>query len=128
QRQHTWAPLSPQVLSPRKHRLVQRRSHLITEMKALCVRADREHEFDLRQCCEKFPVPERRACTPRRKIGAFLVLARETESHGDDGDAGFVIEFLRPDCHPIAQAVAGGIGERRTGYMHFRAWSMTPSH
>src|SRR4029078_7707032 len=97
QRQHTWAPLSPQVLSPRKHRLVQRRSHLIREMKAWRVRTDREHGFDLRQCCEKFPVPERRAFTPRRKIGAFLVLARETESHGEDGDGGFVIVLLQPD-------------------------------
>ena len=103
------------MLSPRKHRLLQRRSRLITEMKMLSVRADREHEFDLRQCCEKFPVPERRAFTPWRKIGTVLVLARETESHGHNGDAGLVIEFLRRDSHPIAQAVAGGIGERRTG-------------
>jgi hypothetical protein len=46
-----------------------------------------------------------------RKIGTFRILAGEAEAHRDDGEAGLIVELPRIDAHPVAQAVAGRIGE-----------------
>ena len=57
----------------------------------------------------------------RRQVGALLVLPGKAEAHRDDGDAILVVEFLRGHAHPVAQAVAGGIGEGNAGGVHARA-------
>ena len=80
-------------------------------MKALRIGTDRKHELELRQPIEQGWMPELGALGSRRKVSAMRVLPRKAEAHGDDGDAGFVVELLRAHPHPVAQAVAGGVGE-----------------
>ena len=45
----------------------------------------------------------------------------------NDGDAGLVVELLVADPHPVAQAVAGGIGERNARSVHARPRRL-PAH
>ena len=115
QRKHARTLLTFQMAPPGEHSLLQRGPSRLTEMKALGIRADCEHEFDLWQCRKQFAMPEWGAFAPRRKIGAILILSRKAEAHRYDGDAGLVVKFLRRDSHPIAQAVAGGVGEGGAG-------------
>src|SRR5262245_15181354 len=122
QRQHARATLASEIPPPPKHRLLQRYVGLIAKMKTLRVGADREHEPVLMQGREKLPMPDRRAFAPRRKIGAILPLPRETEPHGYDGDTHLIVEFLRRDSHPVAQTVAGSVGERYPGRVDPDAW------
>ena len=61
--------------------------------------------------------PGGRALRRRRQI-AGLAGARVTESHRQDGDAGFIVKHRLVHAQPIAQALAAGVVERQAGRVH----------
>jgi hypothetical protein len=80
-------------------------------MPSLRIGADREHELKLRQPIEQGFMPKLGAFGSGRQIATIFILPGKAKAHGDDGDARLVVKLLRTDPHPIAQAVAGSIGE-----------------
>ena len=66
-------------------------------------------------------VPDVAAFLARRKIPALVVKARETESHGHDGEPIGVVEDILVNSHPVSKPVAGGIGERPAAFVYPRA-------
>ncbi len=77
--------------------------------------ADRENRFEPGGQAEQLVMPGRTAFASRRQIGAFGVAARVAKTHGRDRDARRIVELLTGKAYPAAQAVAGGIVERRSG-------------
>src|SRR5262249_41802566 len=49
---------------------------------------------------------------------------RKAEPRGYDGYAALIVELLRGDSHPIAQAVPGSVGEGYSGHMDPSAWRL----
>ena len=59
--------------------------------------------------------PRRRAFPARRQVGAARIQSRKAEAHRHDRDPACVIEGRRIDAHPVAEAIAGRIGEGPAG-------------
>ncbi len=81
---------------------------VLAEVPGLGVLADEEGEAEVRQVFEKAGVPEGGAFRAGWEVAA-LPFSRVAEAHGDDGDAGFVVEFVAGELEPVAEAVAGGV-------------------
>src|SRR3990167_2129960 len=94
-------------------------------MPLLRVRADKNRGPDLGKEIEEAPPPQRRAFLARRPVAALGVMARKAEAHRHDRDLRRIVENLGTDPEPIAQAVAGGVGERAPAFMNACARRLT---
>lgn len=92
------------------HSLVHRTSGIGSEMPALRIETDQQDKLDLRQEREQTRPPMRRTLSPRRQVSAGCIQSREAEPHRDDGNAGFIVELVFRDTHPIPQTTTRWIG------------------
>ena len=66
--------------------------------------ADRQHELELRQAIEQGSMPKLAAHSrSRREIAAIFILPGKAKAHGNDGDAGLVVD-TPPDSPPSNRA------------------------
>ena len=92
-----------------------------TQMPALRVAADEQHQLDLPQMLEEARPPFRGAFAARRKIGTARILAGIAKAHGHDRDAAHVVELFCRHAHPVPQPLARRIAEGNAGGVHARA-------
>ena len=93
----------------------------VAEVPVLRIGPDQEREANIGQAVEDICAPGLGADFRGRQVGAFGVIAGEAEGHGNDGDAGAVIEGVVVHAHPFAEAVAGAVPERRIGLVDAQA-------
>lgn len=81
-------------------------------MPFLRITADQKRDLDIGQGFQQAGPPGRGTAFHRGTVTTLCVIAGKAEPHGDDGNAGLVIEFILRDPHPVAQAFARRIVER----------------
>ena len=86
-----------------------------SQMIGLRVGANRQNALDPGHCDENLVVPLHPAFAARRQVAAGGVVAGEAEAHGEHGDGAAIVEGDGVEAHPVAQAIAGGVGEGQTG-------------
>ena len=86
--------------------------------------ADEQRELDLRKLRKQTVEPQRCTFAPWRQIAA-LCAPGVAKADRHDGHRGGIVEALRVDTHPVAQALATAIVPRDTARMHSRARRLT---
>jgi len=127
QRHHDRTDWPRDDLAPALHRARQVAPAIIGQMPALGVLPDEQHQLEIWQCRHQSRTPEWCAFASWWQVATLGIQAWKAEAHGNDGDARNVIEFVIRHAHPLAQAHARGIRERRAGCMNARAWCL-PEH
>ena len=83
--------------------------------------ADQNAEADVHKAFHDMAVPGRGTNGRRWQVAAFGIVARETEGHGHDRDRCAVIEGGLIKAQPVAQSIAGRVGEGLAALIDARA-------
>ena len=90
-------------------------------MPGMRILPDHQHQLQLRHVLHHPGPPGGRAFTSRRQVAALRIQARKTEPHRHDGELARIIELRLVHPEPVAQPVAGRIGERPAALVHPRS-------
>lgn len=87
------------------------------EVMGLGVLADEEGELAVGKVGEEFVEPVFGAFSARGQVAATGVAAGVAIAHGDDGDAGGVVERVAVNVHPCAEPIAAGVVPGDAGFV-----------
>jgi hypothetical protein len=90
----------------------------VAERPGLGVAADQQGQLDAGSSASRPGPPQLGAAARRGVVAALRRRARIAEGLGGDAEAAVGVEGLVVDAEPVAQAVAGRIGERQAAFMH----------
>ena len=83
----------------------------------LGIGADEQRQAQVWQLRQDAIVPERGAFGEGRIVAAIGRDAGIAEAHGDDGNAGLVVECVAIKLKPVAQAIAAAVIEGQAGFV-----------